>query len=159
MSYPKSPLSEDHLTFRQLLQPGVPKVGDRAPDAKITDSAGQTITLFSSMYNPDGQSWGWSLLAFDGRRAEATQLLLTVLDAVVGWSWVRPRLVLVAPLTPEAESIAVTRLTDRDGHAHSAYGLEGLSALVLVRPDGHIAFRGPADRPELLQAFCDKVFG
>ena len=115
--------------------------------------------MFSSIYNPDGQSWGWSLLAFDGRRAEATQLLLTVLDAVVGWSWVRARLVLVAPLTPEAESIAVTRLTDRDGHAHSAYGLEGLSALVLVRPDGHIAFRGPADRSELLQAFCDKVFG
>lgn len=158
VSYPKSSLSEDHLDLRQLLKPSVPKAGDRAPDAKVTDSSGQTITLFLSIYNPDGQSLGWSLLAFDGRQGGAAQLLFTALDAVTGWNWVRPRLVLAAPLTPETKASSVTRLADRDGHAHSTYGLEGLSALVLVRPDGHIAFRGPADRPELLQAFCDRVF-
>ena len=158
VSYPKSPLSDDHLDLRQLLHPGVPKAGDRAPDANVTDPSGKTVTLFSSMYNPDGHSWGWTLLAFDGRRAEATKPLLAGLAAVAEWNWVRPRLVLAAPLTPEAAASSVTRLADRDGHAHSVFGLEDLPALVLIRPDGHIAFRGPADRPELLQDFCRKVF-
>ncbi len=159
ISYPKSPLSEDHFELRQLLHPGAPKAGDRAPDAKVTDPQGKTITLFSSIYNPDGQTAGWSLLAFDGRQADATPALLAAVAEVAGWDWVRPRLVLAAPLTSEAQASPTTRLADRDGHAHSAFGLEGLPALVLVRPDGHIAFRGPADEPELLRQYCGKMFG
>jgi hypothetical protein len=43
---------------------------------------------------------------------------------VAGWHWVRPRLVLAAPLTPEATASAVLlRLADRDGHTHAAFGL------------------------------------
>ena len=159
ISYPDSPLSEDHLKLRQLLHPGAPQAGDRAPDAKVTTPTGETITLFSSIYNPDGQSYGWSLLAFDGRQAEATPALLTAVAAIAGWDWVRPRLVLAAPLSPVAQGSSATRLADRDGHAHSAFGLEGIPALVLVRPDGHLAFRGPADEPELLRQYCEKIFG
>ena len=159
ISYPKSPLSEDHFAVRQLLHPGAPKAGDRAPDAKVTTPQGKTVTLFANIYNPDGQTYGWSLLAFDGRQAEATPALLTAVAAVAGWDWVRPRLVLAAPLSPVAQASPATRLADRDGHAHSAYGLEGVPALVLVRPDGHLAFRGPADEPELLRQYCEKVFG
>ena len=159
ISYPDSPLSEDHLKLRQLLHLGAPQAGDRAPDAKVTTPTGETITLFSSIYNPDGQSYGWSLLAFDGREPEATAPLLTAVAEVAAYDWVRPRLVLAAPLSPVAKASAATRLADRDGHAHSAFGLEGIPALVLVRPDGHIAFRGPADEPELLRQYCEKVFG
>ena len=158
ISYPKSPLSEDHFAVRQLLHPGAPKAGDRAPDAKVTTPTGETVTLFSSIYNPDGQTYGWSLLAFDGRQDEATAQLLTAVAEVAAYDWVRPRLVLAAPLSAVAKASAATRLADRDGHAHSAFGLEGIPALVLVRPDGHIAFRGPADEPELLRAYCEKVF-
>ena len=50
-----------------------------------------------------------------------------------------------------------TTLYDLDGEAHAAYGIGDAAALVLVRPDGHIAFRGPADRPDLLCAYCAKV--
>ena len=159
IGYPDSALSEDHLKLRQLLHAGAPQAGDRAPDAKVTDPRGETVTLFASLYNPDGRSYGWSLLAFDGREPEATPALLTAVAEVAGWDWVRPRLVLAAPLTPVAKASAATRLADRDGHAHSAFGLEGQPALVLVRPDGHIAFRGPADEPERLRAYCEKVFG
>ncbi|WP_337251950.1 aromatic-ring hydroxylase C-terminal domain-containing protein [Methylobacterium sp. NMS14P] len=37
--------------------------------------------------------------------------------------------------------------------------LGGQPALVLVRPDGHIAFRGSADQPERLTEYCARVFG
>lgn len=159
VSYPDSALSEDHLQLRQLLQSGVPQAGDRAPDAPITTSTGETQTLFRHLYNPDGQSYGWSLLAFDGREADALPRLLAAAAEVAGWPFVRPRLVLAAPLAPVAEASTATHLADRDGHTHAAFGLEGLPALVLVRPDGHLAFRGPADKPELLRQYCEKVFG
>lgn len=71
----------------------------------------------------------------------------------------RPRLVLAAPLTPEATANAVLRLADRDRHAYAAFGLRGVPALMLVRPDGHLAFCGPVDRPGLLTKYCERVFG
>lgn len=77
---------------------------------------------------------------------------------VTDWEWIRPRLVLAASAAPGVEASSVTYLFDRDGQAHSAYGLEGIPALVLIRPDGHIAFHGPADSPELLRQYCDNVF-
>lgn len=49
---------------------------------------------------------------------------------------------------------AVPVLSDLDGKAHGAYGLEGMSAPVLVPPDGHIAFRSGQ-----LTAYCRKTFG
>jgi 3-(3-hydroxy-phenyl)propionate hydroxylase len=159
VSYAKSALSEDHLRLRQLLHPGAPQAGDRAPDAQLTTPQGDTVSLFASLYNPDGQTYGWSLLAFDGRQAEAAPQLVAAIAEVAGWPWVRPRLVLAAPLTPPAEASPTTRLADRDGHAHKTYRLEGQPALMLVRPDGHLAFRGPADQPELLRQYCARVFG
>ena len=69
------------------------------------------------------------------------------------------RLVLAGPLIPKAEAGEAAILSDLDAHAHDAYALDGVPSLILVRPDGHIAFRGPASRPELLKAYCEKVFG
>ena len=67
-----------------------------------------------------------------------------------------PRLVLAGPLVADVD---VPVLSDLDGKAHGAYGLEGRPALVLVRPDGHIAFRGEAGRTDHLVAYCRRVFG
>ncbi|WP_371861559.1 aromatic-ring hydroxylase C-terminal domain-containing protein [Pseudoduganella armeniaca] len=50
-------------------------------------------------------------------------------------------------------------LSDLDGVAHGAYGMDGQPALVLIRPDGHIAFRAPAAEAALLVTYCNKVFG
>jgi hypothetical protein len=57
------------------------------------------------------------------------------------------------------DGASVPALSDMDGKAHGAYGLEGRPALVLVRPDGHIAFRGDAERADELVAYCRKTFG
>ncbi len=43
-------------------------------------------------------------------------------------------------------------LRDEDGHARHAYGIEG-DALVLVRPDNHIALTAPADGAEAVRAY------
>jgi 3-(3-hydroxy-phenyl)propionate hydroxylase len=157
VAYPASPLNDDHLGgLRALLHRAAPQAGMRAPDAGVIAADGSSSTLFAHLYNPDGVTWGWTLLGFDGRRADALALLRTALATVQGWSWVRPRLVLGAAGAPPAD---VTVLSDLDGVAHGAYGVDSTPALVLVRPDGHIAFRGPASQPELLRAYCEKVFG
>jgi 3-(3-hydroxy-phenyl)propionate hydroxylase len=157
VAYPKSPLNDDHLgDLRELLKRHVPHPGDRAPDAQLIAADGSTTTLFAHLYNPDGRSWGWSLLAFDGRQADAMPRLQTAIADVAAWDWVRPRLVLGKANAATDDLIA---LSDLDGLAHGLYGLDGRPALILVRPDGHIAFRGPADDPALLRHYCERVFG
>jgi 3-(3-hydroxy-phenyl)propionate hydroxylase len=156
--YPKSLLNEDHLGMKQLLHPNAPHAGDRAPDAEVIDIDGKTTNLFSYIYNPDGLTWGWSLLAFDGRQPDAGSQLLAALAEVAPWKYVCPRLVLSAPIEATVAASAVPILFDLDGRAHTAYALGNLPALILIRPDGHIAFRGAADQLELLDRYCRKVF-
>lgn len=157
VGYPDSPLNEDHLGgLRELLHRHVPHPGGRAPDADVIADGGASTTLFAHLYNPDGHTWGWSLLAFDGREADALPQLRTAISAVSAWTWIRPRLVLGAAVAQSGDAMP---LYDLDGVAHAAYGTGGQPALVLVRPDGHIAFRGPAAKPDLLVDYCMKVFG
>ncbi|KQQ31067.1 FAD-binding monooxygenase [Duganella sp. Leaf126] len=157
VGYPDSPLNDDHLGgLRALLHRHAPHAGERAPDAAVIAADGAATTLFAHLYNPDGYTWGWALLAFDGRHQDAMPALQAALAAVAPWEWVRGRLVLGAAAPPPADRSA---LSDLDGVAHAAYGVEDTPALVLVRPDGHIAFRGPLDRPDLLRAYCTRVFG
>ena len=158
VAYPDSPLSNEQIG-RQVLRSHVPHAGDRAPDAQVTDEAGHTTNLFRYIYNPDGRTWGWSLLAFDGGEKDAAIRLVTAVAEIAAWDWVRPRLILAGPLVPKTEVSKATILSDLDVHAHNAYALSGKPSLVLVRPDGHVAFRGPAERPDLLKAYCEKVFG
>ncbi len=156
VAYPDSPLSEDHLgSIGDLISRHAAKAGERAPDAHVIAADGSSTTLFAHLYNPDGRTWGWALLGFDGRKAEALSNLRAAFAAVAPWGWVRPRLVLGAAVAGEEDALV---LSDLDNEAHAAYGIsEG--ALVLVRPDGHIAYRGRADRPELLAAYCARIFG
>ncbi len=155
VEYPKSLLNEDRLSgLATVVRPG-PKPGERAPDAEVTHD-GETTSLFRFLTNPDGHTTGWALLCFDGRSPEAGAALLDAVEAATPWTWVRPRLVLAGPMVDGA---AAPVLSDMDGKAHGAYGLEGRPALVLVRPDGHIAFRADADRADRLVAYCRKAFG
>ena len=157
VAYPNSPLNDDHLGgLSELLHRHAPRAGERAPDADVIAVDGSSTTLFAHLYNPDGWTWGWSLLAFDGRQSDAMPTLRLAIDAARAWHWVRPRLVLAAAVPMPNDATAVS---DLDGDAHAAYGIRSNLALIVVRPDGHIAFRGPADEPELLRAFCVKVFG
>lgn len=132
VSYPDSSLNEDHLGgLRELLRRHVPHPGDRAPDAAVTAGDGTSTSLFAHLYNPDGMSWGWSLLLFDGRRTDVVSQLQSAAAEVRGWDWIRSRLVLGAGNpTPDGPTV----LSDLDGHAHAAYGVDGRAALILVGP-------------------------
>jgi 2-polyprenyl-6-methoxyphenol hydroxylase-like FAD-dependent oxidoreductase len=153
--YPDSPLNEDHLSGpTHLLQRG-PAPGERAPDAEVTH-AGTTTSLFRFLYNPDGWTTGWALLCFDGRSSDAGPSLAEAINAVSPWGHLRPRLVLAGPSLAVGD---VPMLSDLDGKAHGAYGLEGRPGVVLIRPDGHIAFRAAAERHDRLAAYCHRIFG
>ncbi|WP_337267474.1 FAD-dependent monooxygenase [Oryzifoliimicrobium ureilyticus] len=157
VGYPESPLNEDHLGgLREWLNRRAPHCGARAPDADVVAGDGVRTTLFRHLYNPDGFSWGWSLLAFDGRRQDALPELRAAIAEAGGWDFVRPRLILSAAVPEAGDALA---LSDLDGTAHATYGIGATSALILVRPDGHIAFRGPADKPQHLRAYCERMFG
>lgn len=56
---------------------------------------------------------------------------------------------LCVPFGSQADTLA--------GLTAALRGLRGQSALFLIRPDGHIALRGTADRPDLLEQFCRRV--
>ncbi|WP_251982433.1 hypothetical protein [Methylobacterium sp. B1] len=118
--------------------------------------AGRTTSLFPYLYNPDGHTTGWALLCFDGHSPDAVPSLRAAIEAIAPWKTVRPRLVLAGPLCVAGDAPV---LSDLDRKAHAAYGLVGRPSLVLVRPDGHIAFRGRADRPDQLTTYCSRVFG
>jgi hypothetical protein len=40
---------------------------------------------------------------------------------------------------------------------HARYGVDSPTS-ILVRPDGHIAYRGPADDPDALGSYLDGLF-
>lgn len=102
VGYPESPLSDDRMGLRQALRRHVPHAGDRASDADMTDGKGNPTTLFARVYNPDGHTWGWPLLAFDSREEDAGPPLPAAMWEVAGWNRVRPRLVLAAPRSKAA---------------------------------------------------------
>ena len=158
VAYPGSELNDDHLGPR-LLHRGAPRAGRRAPDAPVSLRGGEASSLFVHTTNPDGWTYGWTLLAFDGGAADEGARRAAAIAAVEPWAWIRPRLVSAVPLPPAQRVPGVTDLMDLDQRAHDAYDLRGRPALVLLRPDGHIAFRGPVERPELLTAYCERIFG
>lgn len=159
VAYPDSPLNEGHPGgLLELFHRHAPGPGQRAPDADVVAQDGSSTTLFRHIYNPDGHSWGWALLVFDGRRQDALPHMHDAVGRIAEWAWVRPKLVLGAAVPGKDDP--ATSLFDLDGVAHRAYGVgKNGAAMVLVRPDGHIAFRGPLDRPALLVAYCEKTFG
>ena len=160
VAYPDSPLTEEHLSARPRKDGGTPLAGGRAPDARVVAEDGEATSVFSCVYGPDGHTWGWCLLGFDGGPGEdgaARERLAAALAEAGALSWVHPRLVVADPAATGEAAGAVPRLFDLDGAAHEGFGLRGTPALVLTRPDGHIAFRAPADRADLLQRYLGRV--
>lgn len=133
VAYGNSPLNHDGVRGRS----GV-KAGERAPDAVLVEADGLgTTSLFKAIYGER-----WTLLLFDGGREDIGHAVTSVADVLASWPQVALRPVLAAPrvggsmVTPES-------LFDIDRFAHQAYGIKR-PMLVLVRPDGYVAFRGAA---------------
>lgn len=130
-----------------------PRPGDRAPDARVRDASGAPVRLFDRFRGPHA-----TLLLFAGVRSTPDHLV-GVADRVAGvvGDDIRACFVLAAGLAP-AGLPADRILLDPDVEARQVYGTRS-EALYLVRPDGHIGFRGqPAEAPALL-AHLRTVYG
>jgi hypothetical protein len=72
------------------------------------------------------------------------------------YGWIRPAFVFAAPGADEEQG-ELGNVFDLDGPAHNDFGLLGQTAIILIRPDGHIAFRCSADALEALQNYTDRI--
>nr|QIS94334.1 Tjp8 [Symphyonema bifilamentata 97.28] len=148
IAYPDSVLSQDLLGKKGSC------AGDRAPDAVVVAIPGQyTITLFKLIY----EGLNWTLLLFDGAQgSEILEQLQTIATAIAKeFSTIRVWPVLIAPVLADPKHIPM--LLDFDSFAHKAFGLEN-PALVLIRPDGHVAFRAAINDYQALQMYARQVF-
>ncbi|MFD4559328.1 FAD-dependent monooxygenase [Streptomyces sp. NPDC058469] len=104
--------------------PAVLRPGDRAPDAPCLDASGNPIRLFQVYADPR-----FTLLGFGTEVAGAVGKLGAEHDDLL-----------------QAFTVDGGDLRDHEGHARRAYGVTD-PALVLVRPDNHIALltRDPAE--------------
>lgn len=151
LAYRDSRLSEDRFLRLDPRFAGSTRAGDRVPDAAFVLNGGEGTTLFAQIYNPDGHSWGWRLLLLDGGDRANHPLLAAAADALSAHTWVRPLLVIADPASTGDEPL-MTAAWDLDQVAHRALGLGDTGAILLVRPDGHLAFRGGVeDLPALVE--------
>ncbi len=125
------------------------RAGDRAPDAELRDQQNQARRLFELFRAPRHV-----LLVFLGTGEagpEKTAALAASCDGLP------EKMIDLWPirrgLTGEA-----AELRDTSGLAHAAYGLvEG--GLILVRPDGYVAYRSNDFAPAKLKAYFTRIFG
>lgn len=130
LNYRGGPLSVDERETAD----GVVRAGDRAPDAKLTDAAGNTVRLFDLFRGPH-----WTLLALGGAP-------LPPLESAVRRFTHGHR---IAPDGGEGV------LADPGGAAHRIYG----DGLVLVRPDGYVGYAGSSGNAAGLTRYWSKVCG
>ncbi|HEY1582995.1 MAG TPA: FAD-dependent monooxygenase [Chthoniobacterales bacterium] len=119
---------------------GGPKAGDRAPDAELRNERNEARRLFELFQTPRH-----ILLLFLGATGDG-QIGPVPRDLIDSYRIARGRGDLSADLR------------DLAGLAHAAYGLlEG--GVLLVRPDGYIAYRSDTFDPIRLQNYLGRVFG
>ena len=153
LSYPEGTLVTDELS-----QSGI-KAGSRAPDATLALPGGEGVQLHSLFYG-SGQ---WTALLFDGKgdyevvkKALHLQQSLQFLPyvrayAVIGGAYIQRE----SSTSAHSDKQAMPLLYDLDHFAHNAFDLSA-PALVLVRPDGYIGYRGPL-QDEGIRQFLDRV--
>jgi hypothetical protein len=102
------------------VEEGAVRAGDRAPDARLLDPAGELVRLFDVFRGPH-----FTLLAFGGAQ-------------VSGLDPRHRKAVRVRRLRRPDDRTSEGALTDRDGAAHRIYG----DGLFVVRPDGYVGYAG-----------------
>ncbi|HEY0368660.1 MAG TPA: FAD-dependent monooxygenase, partial [Chthoniobacterales bacterium] len=119
------------------------RAGDRAPDCELRLTSGQSCRLFELFREPKHV-----LLVFTGARAteinDIRALIAPFSDSISIYSLGRGR-------------AATADLGDITGAAHSTYQLPH-GGLVLVRPDGYIAFRSDEFNAAQLRSYLNRIF-
>ncbi len=158
INYRRSPLSVDEAgAVRLPIAPGVPRAGDRAPQATFLDLPERTPDSIFDLIA--GGGWTLLLLADPERPAESARALAPLAAdarAHLG-EYVRPFVVLPPGLPDDALTRLVPAVEDDRGEIHARYGGDGAAA-ILIRPDGYIGFRDAAPRPAALWSYLARVF-
>ena len=152
---------EDQAQAQGLLQRFTtrarPRAGDRAPDARLRNAhTGAPSRLFDAFRGPH-----WTLLLFAGQSEDITGdgRLHDIIERVVDTygADVHPHVIV---RSPKLASVPISSTSsvheDASDEAHRLYGARP-GSLVLVRPDGYIAFRGEAVSDTLF-TYLDDVF-
>jgi hypothetical protein len=137
VNYRHSPIVENHGT-------GAPRAGERAPDAELRDGNGKARRLFELFREPRH-----TLLLFLGALAEERDRSIS-LDSL-------GNLIQVYRIVRGHGTAASGDLLDISGTVHSLYQLMG-GGIVLVRPDGYIAFRCNDLNIESLRRYLLRIF-
>jgi hypothetical protein len=145
IAYPDSPLNEEHGRASHG-----PPAGERAPDAGCIVTSGGAQQRLHECWKGDARH---QLLVFAGRRQLGVKIAdLAGLAKQLESDALRPWVVVLAH-----SDYAPDALIDGEGQAHETYAAE-TGALVLVRPDGYIAFRGTLDDEGALLAYWERWY-
>ena len=140
VNYRSSPIVENHGT-------GTPRAGDRAPDAELRDGNGKACRLFELFREPRHV-----LLLFLGAlpndESEAFQQELT--------DWLG-EVIQVYQITRGRCPNASDDLLDISGNVHSLYHML-TGGVVLVRPDGYVAFRCDRFDATKFRSYLTRIF-
>jgi 2-polyprenyl-6-methoxyphenol hydroxylase-like FAD-dependent oxidoreductase len=141
VSYRDSSLVENHGIGR-------PRAGDRAPDAELRDGENHARRLFELFRAP--RHVLLLFLGAAGNAAEKSRLVSNALTSFPGDLFDHYRIA-------RGRSEAAAELRDISGLAHAAYGLSD-GGVILVRPDGYIAFRSDDVGPAELRNYLARIF-
>ena len=155
VNYRSSPIVEDHGA-------GTPRAGDRAPDAELRDANGKARRLFELFREPRhilllfvGAMPGNEADTFQREFADSLGDLIQVYRIARGFGGTPS--VASSSGTGQSPSLQGSDLLDITGAAHSLYELPG-GGMVLVRPDGYIAFRNDRFDPGVFRNYLDRIF-
>lgn len=145
IAYPHSSLNSDHGGDGEI------KPGQRAPDASVVEQTSlNPTTLFKLIYQQT-----WTLLAFDAGQQTQPNWLAEIDAQIASFPQVSLRPVLAAGKS-DSNALRATSLLDLDRFAHDAYHIDQ-PTLLLVRPDGYVAFRAAAHGSGLLASYLPRV--
>ena len=155
VNYRSSPIVENHGA-------GTPRAGDRAPDADLRDTNGKAVRLFELFREarhilllflgamPSNESG-----AFQRELGDSLGDMIRVYRIARGFGGTPS--VASGLGTGQSPSLQVSDLLDISGNAHSLYHMLS-GGVVLVRPDGYVAFRCDRFDAAKFRSYWTRIF-